>query len=363
MKGFLFMVSGFLVTVSAFAQITKELDSVIKSYVATGEPGIALRVETKGKVLYNKGFGLADISTKTPINAETNFRMASVSKQFTAMGVLLLEKEGKISFDDPISDILPEIPGRIGKKVRIRHLLTHSSGLIDYEALMGKDLKEQLQDKDILSLLKNQDTTYFEPGTQFRYSNSAYCLLTLIIERVSKQSFPVFIKERIFKPLNMNASKIYVASEQIPNRAIGYARDKKGKIKFSDQSLTSATKGDGGVYTSVIDYTKWVTALRANSLLDLSAVSKRLNFKISEIPDSYYNAGWFLENSANTMLFHSGSTCGFSTFVILIPQEDTSIIYFSNIANNDKPFIQIMKVLSETGISSEKILALHQATR
>ncbi|HEY1024550.1 MAG TPA: serine hydrolase domain-containing protein [Sphingobacteriaceae bacterium] len=364
MKAFVIMILGTLLSVSATAQLTEKLDDIINKNVKAGGPGIALHIETGGKTIYNNGFGLANTETTTPITPATNFRMASVSKQFTAMAILLLEKDGKLSLEDQLAKYLPEIPSPVGEKVLLRHLLTHSSGLIDYEALMDENIKQQLLDADILKILEKQDTTYFEPGSRFRYSNSAYCLMTLIVERVSGQNYPAFIEQRIFKPLNMASSRVYQTNAQIPNRAMGYATDKNGKVYFSDQSLTSATKGDGGVYTSLTDYAKWSAALRNNTLINLSAVSKRLNYEIAELPDSYYNAGWFLDDSDKTTFFHSGSTCGFSTFSIQIPEQQVSIVYFSNLANNEKPFRDIMDILAEMKIVKPgRIMSLHTLTR
>lgn len=359
------LMTGILLSISASAQVSERLDKAIGKSVKPGGPGIALRIESNGNIIYNKGFGLANTETKTRITPETNFRMASVSKQFTAMAMLLLEKDGKLSMEDPLVKYLPEIPRRVGEKVLLRHLLTHSSGLIDYESLIDDGIKEQLLDADVLRMLNSQDTTYFEPGTRFRYSNSAYCLMTLIVERVSGLSYPAFIEQRIFTPLGMSSSRVYEGRAQIPQRAMGYATNKQGKIIFSDQSLTSATKGDGGVYTSLTDYALWSAALRNNTLINLSAVSRRLNFKIDEVAESYYNAGWFLDTAASdATFFHSGSTCGFSTFSIQIPERQVSIVYFSNLANNDEPFREIMNILAEADLlKPDRIMSLHALTR
>lgn len=165
MKALISLFYGIFLSVPLFAQLSARLDSVMKSHIENPGPGIALYVETGGKVLYKNAFGLANTSTGSLVDLQTNFRMASVSKQVTAMGILLLEKTGKLSFDDPLIKFLPEIPKHVSEKVLLRHLITHSSGILDYEALMDKNLSEQLLDRDILEMLKKQDTTYFEPGT------------------------------------------------------------------------------------------------------------------------------------------------------------------------------------------------------
>lgn len=348
---------------TTLAQLEKRLDSAIASSVQSGEPGIALYVENNGKVIYKNAFGLDNTNGKK-LSATTNFRMASVSKQFTAMCILLLEKDGKVSFDDPISRFFPEIPAVVGNKILLRHLLTHSSGIIDYENIMDNSKTTQLLDADVLTLLSKQDTTYFTPGSKFRYSNSAYALLALITERVSGKSFPQFMKDRIFKPLKMKNSLMYEGSTPIPNRAMGFARDRNKMLYANDQSSTSAVKGDGGVYTSLNDYSKWTHALWEGKLVDLPAVLKRLNFPIKQVTGSYYGPGWFYFDKDQPSLFHSGSTCGFSTFSINIPGQKTSIVYYSNIANNSAPWKKILEILASEGIANPaQVFQLHELTR
>ncbi len=346
----------------AFAQLEKRLDSVISEYVGAKEPGIALSIESEGKILYKKGFGLTAVDGKK-LNANTNFRLASVSKQFTAMCILLLEKEGKLSFEDPIIRFLPELPAVTGNKIKIRHLITHSSGIPDYESLM-EHTEAQVLDADVLKLIKDQDSTYFEPGSRFRYSNTAYALLAIITERVSGKSFAQFMRENIFIPLKMTRSSVYEATAYIRNRSFGFAPDRNGKLCPNDQSSTSAVKGDGGVYTSLNDYRKWTHALWDGTLLDLPIAFARLNFPIKEVTGSFYGPGWFYFSENAPSYFHSGSTCGFSSFSINIPGKKTSIVYFSNIAGNTEAFKKILEVLSTEGIDyPTKIFELHELTR
>ena len=282
----------FTIAASAQSQLAARLDSLFHRQ-DRDQPGFALSIEKNGEVIYRNETGIADLATKAPLDSLSNFRMASVTKQFTAMGVLLLEKDGKLSLDDPIGRWLPGLPAGVGKKVLIRHLLTHSSGILDYEDLIPATQTTQVLDADVLRLLSAHDSTYFAPGARFRYSNSGFCLLALIIERASHQTYSEFLRERIFVPLHMTASTVYQAGQPIPHRALGYARDKSGHIVPSDQSITSATRGDGGVYTSLSDYSKWMKALQQNRLLRLADVMRRLQFPITGMQDSYYAAGWF----------------------------------------------------------------------
>lgn len=363
MKSILIICS-FMIAHPAFSQLVNRLDSVINSSIQSGEPGIALYVESKGNTLYKKGFGLAGTEVKKNIGPNTNFRLASVTKQFTAMCILLLEKDKKLSFEDPISLYFPELPSVIGNKILIRHLITHSSGIMDYEEIMDNSGSVQLLDIDVLNLLNKQEKTYFEPGSQFRYSNSGYALLALIVERVSGQTFPQFMKERIFKPLKMKNSLVYEPDVNIPNRSMGFARDKNNKLFANDQSLSSAVKGDGGVYTSLNEYEKWTEALWKGKLLDMPEILSRLNFPIKEVTGSFYGPGWFYFDKGSPALFHSGSTCGFSTFSVNIPAQKTSIVFLSNIAGNSESFKKILEVLSSEGICNPaQVFELHQLTR
>ncbi|HWK05739.1 MAG TPA: serine hydrolase domain-containing protein [Puia sp.] len=343
--------------------LTEKLDSFFRLQPGD-QPGIALSIEKRGTVLYRRAAGLADKETRVAIDSLSNFRMASLSKQFTAMGILLLEKDQRLSLEDPIRKYLPELPGRIGDRVLIRHLLTHSSGLLDYESLVPSGQSTQLLDADVLHLLAGTDSLYFEPGSRFRYSNSGFCLLALIIERISHESYARYIKEKIFAPLQMAGSVIYEAGHPISHRAMGYAKDSTGLIVPSDQSITSATKGDGGIYTSLADYSKWIRALQENKLLRLSSVLKRLRFPIAGMRESYYGAGWFIIASSPIVLFHSGSTCGFTNFVIQLPGDEWSIVYFSNLADNISPFRQMVRILQEAGIGDfSSVFALYELTR
>jgi CubicO group peptidase (beta-lactamase class C family) len=162
----------------------------------------------------------------------------------------------------------------------------------------------------------------------------------------------------------MTGSTVYEAVQPIPHRAMGYKRDAAWHIIASDQSLTSATKGDGGVYTSLTDYSKWICALQQNRLLHLADVLRRLRFPITGMHDSYYAAGWFESTDSPRLLFHSGSTCGFSNFVIQLPGDELTVVFFSNIADNSAPFQHIARIITECGLANiESVFPLHELTR
>ena len=360
---YLCLSTAFLYTLSASAQLHNKLDSLLRQQLP-GQPGFALLIEQAGKSVYDRQAGLADLLAHKKINRQANFRMASITKQFTAMGILLLQKEKKLSVNDPVGKWLPELPAGIGKSIRISHLLTHSSGILDYEELMDTLQTTQLLDKDVLRLLQWHDTTYFTPGTAFRYSNSGFCLLALIIERASHQPYASFIHQNIFMPLHMDASVVYEAGKPLPDRAMGYAKDSAGRIVFSDQSVTSATKGDGGVYTSIEDYSKWIHAIQRSVLLNVPRVMRQVHFPAGEVANSFYSSGWFYTVASPAVWFHSGSTCGFNNYVITVPSKKLSIIFFSNLADNATLFREILLLLHQYDFEDYTgLFALHELTR
>src|SRR3546814_9753786 len=174
------------------------VDTLMRDY--SGDvPGAVVLVLRDGQPLVRRGYGLADMDAGTPATPQTNFRLASVSKQFTAAAIVLLAQDGKLSLDDPIRKWLPSLPAS-ADPITLRHMLTHGSGLIDYEDLMAPDATEQVHDIDVLHMLEREDRLYLEPGTRYRYSNGAYALLALIVGQAAGQAFAPFLLERTLKP-------------------------------------------------------------------------------------------------------------------------------------------------------------------
>ncbi|RYU94794.1 serine hydrolase domain-containing protein [Emticicia agri] len=349
----------------SFAQLfQKKLDSLLQAHAEKDKAGMAVLVMKNGKTLYKEGFGLSNIDTQTPITPETNFRMASVSKQFTAACIILLENKKKLSYEDNLLKFFPDFNKEIGSQIQIKHLLTHTSGILDYEELIPDNQKEQLSDADVLQFLKVQTKTYFKAGSKFRYSNSGFCLLEQIIEKASGQNFVTFIKANVFEPLGMNNSTIYEAGRPMLNRAMGYARDKSGKVVFADQSITSATKGDGCVYSSLEDYSKWYQAIASNRLFHVVDELKKINHLIEGNKDINYGLGWFNGyGDKGIELYHTGSTCGFSNVVNVVPGKQFLFVYFSNIADNhslEKPIRDLLRAekIDNTEIDFAKVLSL-----
>jgi CubicO group peptidase (beta-lactamase class C family) len=280
---------------------------------------------------------VADIETKTPCTPETNFRLASVSKQFTATAIMLLVDRGKLKLGDSLNKFFPGFP-KYGDKITVKQLLTHTSGLPDYEDLIPKGATLQLDDYDVLHLLMDTKEPKFTPGSKWEYSNSAYALLGLIVEQVAQKPFHDFMKSEVFAPLGMDESVMYQRGlNEVPHRAFGHAK-KKGKWVKSDQSLTSAVRGDGGVYTSLRGYEKWITGIDEQKLLTKSSYEAMFSPQVlTSRKGSHYGYGWFVdEYRGEPRTQHAGDTVGFREFAQRFPKRHAALLLqFNNNVESD----------------------------
>ncbi len=278
--GLLFALSLCAVTVSA--QVSPaQIDAIFAPLNSTTAPGAAVLVIRNGNPVFTRGYGVTDLRTLHPIDAKTNFRLASFTKQFTAACIMLLAHDGKLHYDDHLTDIFPEFPA-YGKSITIRNLLNHTSGLPDYEDIVMQQYPNtpeekipQIHDAGVLKLLEQQTSGKFPPGTTWEYSNSGYALLAMIVEKISGQPFGQFLQERIFVPSQMNHTLAYEKGKnEVPHRAYGHTKQ-KGAWHETDQSPTSAVLGDGGIYSSLDDLAKWDRALRDHTLLSAAEMQLR----------------------------------------------------------------------------------------
>ena len=238
----------------------QQIDQIFSEWDHTNTPGCALAVIRAGHILYKRGYGMANLELGVPIRPESIFDIGSVSKQFTAMSVVLLARQGVLSLDDEIQKYLPEIPF-IGHKITIRHFLNHTSGMRDYLGLMflaGMPFENDYQEKEVIELIARQKELNFIPGSEYLYSNSGYFLLAEIVQRVSGKNLRDFAEENIFKPLGMTHTHFHNNfREVVPNRASAYSPSaKEGGGYFIDMGIFDVT-GDGAVYTSVEDLYLW----------------------------------------------------------------------------------------------------------
>lgn len=321
---------------------SKQVDTLLSSLLAKDSPGAAVVVVDHGKIAFERGYGIRDLRSRRSIDEHTNFRLASLTKQFTATAIMLLVHDGKLHYDDRITDIFSDFPP-YGRDITVRNLLNHTSGLLDYEDLMApadasKPIEaQQIKDAAVLQLMKQQTRTKFPPETKWEYSNSGYVVLGLVVEKVSGKTFGEFLHERIFAPLGMATTIAYEPGKnEVRNRAYGYDNPGAG-WKENDQSTTSATLGDGGVYTSMDDLVKWDAALRNHRLLtevEMKPALTPVQAPGVQGPDgepAEYGFGWFLNSyKGHRRMWHYGETVGFRTAIQRFPDNDLSVIILCN---------------------------------
>jgi CubicO group peptidase (beta-lactamase class C family) len=320
--------------------LQRDVDELMHDYAGDG-PGAALLVLHDGEAVVHRGYGYADLEAGVRITPQTSFRLASISKQFTAAAALLLAEDGDLHLDDPARRWLPELPAS-ADDITLHHLLTHTSGLVDYEDLMAPDATAQIHDADVLRLLAAHDRLYFAPGSDYRYSNSGYALLALVVERVSGMRYADLLRARIFEPLHMDGAVAFEDGvSAVAHRAYGYSFE-NGAWRRTDQSSTSAVLGDGGIYASIDDLAKWDAALYNDRLL--SDASRALAFAAhapTDEPDvDAYGYGWRLHGET---LWHSGETIGFRNVIVRWPKRRLTVVVLSN-RNDPEPYRLALKI-------------------
>jgi CubicO group peptidase (beta-lactamase class C family) len=342
-----FLASCVILLASASAQVSsRQIDAVFESLKSNDAPGAAVLVVSNGKAVFRRGYGVTDLRTRHPIDPNTDFRLASFTKQFTATCIMLLVHDGKLHYDDHLTDLFPEFPA-YGKSISVRNLLNHTSGLPDYEEILMKqypntpdDKIPQILDAGVLKSLEQQTAGQFPAGSKWQYSNSGYAVLAMIVEKVSGKPFGQFLQERIFAPLKMNHSLAYEKGKnEVPHRAYGHTKQKDGSWHETDQSPTSAVLGDGGIYTSIDDLEKWDRALREHTLLTEAEMQPALTpveptagpAKFQSGKTLSYGFGWFLDPyQGHRRMFHDGETIGFLTTIQRFPDDKLTIIVLAN---------------------------------
>jgi CubicO group peptidase (beta-lactamase class C family) len=328
----------------------EQIDGIFAGINSTRTPGAAVLVLQNGRVKFERGYGVADLHSFPKIDAHTNFRLASCTKQFTAMAIMLLMHDGKLRYQDRLTDVFPDFPD-YGKAITIRDLLNHTSGLLDYEDLMEKPAAgtpperiPQIKDAGVLAILKRQRTTNFPPGTKWDYSNSGYAVLAMVAQKVSGKPFGDFLHDRIFAPLKMTETVAYEKEKNsVSLRAYGHTHENGSKQQTAwqelDQSSTSAVLGDGGVYSSLTDLAKWDQALTNHALLSEAEMKPAITpVKVSDRsvqePDgtpAAYGFGWFLNSyKGHARMWHYGETVGFRTTIQRFVDDKLTIIILCN---------------------------------
>ena len=319
-------------------------------------------VYEKGEIVFQSSNGLRTIDPTDSLTLNSQFRLASVSKQFTSVAVMKLKQEGKLDYDQKVSSILNDFPH---DNITIKHLLQHTSGIADYIKIISQDYVPQnstkrdiLGNDEILDIFYNSNPKLkFKPGEKYEYSNTGYLVLASIVEEVSKQHFREFLKENIFDPLNMNNTLLYSYKEgydsDMPNRVFGYSlnEDKDG-YELNDYNIVNDVRGDGGIYSTINDLFKWNMAL-----LDYKVVPKKLldeAWRVGTLnngEDFGYGYGWVIGDSSKPKsVFHSGGWVGFVTY--LYNEIDTKSGYVILTNDSSRVLVDIINSINsirETG--------------
>lgn len=317
--------------------LSAKIDFLFKTYARTGSPGVAALIVKDGRILFEKGYGMANLEYDIPITPTTVFDLASVSKQFTGFAISTLIQEGKISPDDDIHKYLPEVP-QFGKTITIRNLIHHTSGLRDWPATLhaaGWRWDESFSYEDIMRMVKQQRELDFEPGSQYSYSNTGYNLLAAIVAKVSGTPFPEWIDAHIFKPLNMRASLVQSDYSMVISHVASsyYAND--NKYFKSNDALTAL--GSSSIFSTAEDLAKWVIyfqqALEQKDPVYLRMIeTDTLNNK--QKIDYAYGLQVSRRNGI-TNIAHDGGWAGFRTTISNFPDQKLAVILLSNDGNFD----------------------------
>ena len=352
----------------------KQNDTSFTNYQANQYSEFILDMKSKGlstgnilvyenrKIIFQSSNGLRSIDPLDSLTLNSQFRLASVSKQFTSVAIMKLKQEGKLDYDQKVSTILNDFPH---DKITIKHLLQHTSGISDYIKIINENYVPQnstkrniLGNNEILDIFYNSNPKLkFQPGEKYEYSNTGYLVLASIVEEVSKQHFREFLKENIFDPLNMNNTLLYSYKEgydsDIPNRVFGYSlNEEKDGYELNDYHVVNDVRGDGGIYSTINDLFKWNMAL-----LDYKVVPKKLldeAWRVGTLnngEDFGYGYGWVIgESSKPKSVFHSGGWVGFVTY--LYNEIDTKSGYVILTNDSSRVLVDIINSLNsirETG--------------
>jgi hypothetical protein len=312
-------------------EFERKVDSIIQTEFKEAQgPGGVFLIAQKGKPVYRKAIGKSNLELETDLNPDNVFQIGSMTKQFTAISILMLEEQGKLKVSDPVSKYIPDYPN--GKNITIHQLLTHTSGIKDFTKMktLSEIAQKEMTAKMVVDFFKNEPVT-FQPGEKFDYNNSGYVLLGYLIELTSGKTYETYIQEAIFNPLGMTHS--YFASDRkvIPKRAYGYHKKTQGYVNKTSINF-SVPAASGALMSTLDDMLKWQNALNQNLLLKAGNAAKAFQkYKLNDGQEIEYGYGWHLKNiNGVATREHGGSIFGFKAMGVYFPTEDLYIVGFNN---------------------------------
>jgi CubicO group peptidase (beta-lactamase class C family) len=312
-------------------QLTAELDKMLSEQFKPGETGCTALVAKNGQIIYKKAFGMADLELNVPMQPDMVFRIGSITKQFTAIAILQLMEQGKLSIDDDITKFIPDYPTQ-AYHISIGHLLTHTSGIKSYTNMpdFDKYSKTDMKPEELIDLFKNQPME-FAPGTKWNYNNSGFFLLGYIIEKVTGKSYQDYIQDNFFTPLGMTSSCYGSDTRIIKNRASGYGPGKDG-IENAEYLSMLLPYSAGSIMSTIDDLYRWHSALYSYKLVSKETLDRaHTEYKLADGRGTHYGYGWFLSQlQGSRTIEHGGGINGYLTSSVYLPDEDVFVALFSN---------------------------------
>jgi CubicO group peptidase (beta-lactamase class C family) len=329
-KAFLLVI--FLSIPSLQAQnIATEIDQLMRKNYKADKTGATILVAKDGEIVLRKAYGKSNLELDIDMIPENVFEIGSITKQFTAVGILMLLEEGKLSLDDEITKFIPDYPTQ-DTKITIHHLLTHTSGIKSYTSMpsLREFARDDLSVTELIDAFKNEPMD-FKPNEQFRYNNSGYVLLGYIIEQITGKTYEEFVQKRIFDKLKMKNSYYGSQSRVIKNRAYGYQQREKGFVNADYISMTIPYAA-GSLMSTVDDLYKWNTAIRNHKLISKESTEKAFtDYKINNGNNMSYGYGWFMARIQDVpVIEHGGGIFGFVSQGIYVPSENVYVIILTN---------------------------------
>jgi CubicO group peptidase (beta-lactamase class C family) len=330
---------------AAAQQSTAGLDSLINSRLAGVAPGCAVLIAKSGEIIYEKGFGKADLELNVAMQPDMVFRLGSITKQYTAIAILQLVEQGKISLQDSIQKFIKDFPNK-GHTITIENLLTHTSGIIDYESLninIPNAYRVDLPQKQIVDSLEHHPLV-FTPGSKFSYCNSNYFLLGYIIEQITGKSYAEYMQQHIFTPIGLTNTYYDDEKQVIPNRVSGYGKWANGKYENADYIGMSQVYAAGAILSNVDDMLKWHQALYSYKLVKKETLEKAFtSCKLADGTLTGYGYGWFIKDqNGEKSIEHAGGIDGFQSDEVYLPRQDIFIATLYNSLNNGGDDVSFM---------------------
>ncbi|MFK7738427.1 MAG: serine hydrolase [Pirellulaceae bacterium] len=319
---------------AADADYTSAFDKMLADYFPADGPGVVALVAKDGKVLYHRAFGLANMEFGVPMPVDARFCIGSITKSLTATGILRLQEQGRLSIEDPITKYLPDYPAH-GKRVRIKHLLSHTSGVHNYnnfdEPHPPGYFTTEYSNEEFIGLFKDIPLD-FEPGTRYEYSNSGYSLLGSIIERVSEKSFDSFLQDEFCRPLGLRSLSLIEPRLVVPGRTTSYFATGSNFLTPPAESRTFTRAKGGGIETTAIDLFRWCDALVSGRILRKETLASATRpFVLADGSQGRTGYGWFVGDFAGSKLIaHDGLTPGYSSSLTVFPKERIVALILSN---------------------------------